>query len=112
MTCDLFVQIYRVGVVKDLLVSFKHCSSWLMTSDPSRADASLIAYSPWMRLESGDPRVPFLERYQHAVLAHVITHPGITMVRQRSVHVLPKCGTGLIREVACLNRCSTVCVCL
>ncbi len=78
-----FEMVYRVGVAKELLVSFKHASTWMMTSDPSREDATLIAYRPWMSVDSCDPHVTFLERYEHAVLSHVVTNPGVTMVREK-----------------------------
>ena len=74
------MQVYRVGVVKDLLVSHEHCKGWFLNSDPSREDSDLVSYRPWMSLGSRDPHLTSLAKYRHAVYSHILTHPGITMV--------------------------------
>lgn len=81
MVTFLLVQVYRVGVVKDLLVSHEHSSSWLLNSDLSKEDAPLVSYSPWMNSGSCDPHVTVLKKYQCVVQAYIFAHPGVTMVR-------------------------------
>ena len=76
-----------MGVIRELLVSHDHSSAWFVSSGPSGGkDAPPIGYRPWMNLESCDPNMMLLEKYQHAVLAFILAHPGIT-----SVSTFPLC---------------------
>lgn len=76
-------QVYRVGVVKELLVSHTHCGSWLVNSDISREDSSLVSIRPWMSFASCGLHEAVLEKYWHAVETFILTHPGVTLVRGR-----------------------------
>ncbi len=69
-------------MVKELLVSYEHLGNWFVNSDPSKEGAPLIAIRPWMNFKSRDPHMTLLEKYQRAVESFILTHPGITMVRQ------------------------------
>ena len=76
--CMALLQVYRVGALKDVLVSHNHTHPWLCPT--TGKDPVLVKFSPWMRLDSTDPNQKMLDKYVHAVYAFVISHPGVTWV--------------------------------
>lgn len=64
-----------MGISHDRLVAHVHSSQWFM---PSK-DGS-VPYRPWFATGSKDPNATQLRKYCNGVLAHIIAHPGVTLV--------------------------------
>ena len=41
----------------------------------------LVPYSPWSSISSSNPNSTLLGKYRQGVLAYIMIHPGVTLVR-------------------------------
>lgn len=77
----LLLQVHLVGINQVLVVSHPNCGRWLMSSEGAEC---LVPYCPWSSISSSDPNSTLLVKYRQGVLAYIMAHPGVTLVRMRT----------------------------
>ena len=79
---SLLLQVHLVGINQVLVVSHPHCGRWLMSSEGG--GECLVPYRPWSSISTSDPNSTLLVKYRQGVLAYIMAHPGVTLVRVRT----------------------------
>lgn len=72
-------QVHLVGINQVLVVTHPHCGRWLMSSEGG--GDCLVPYRPWSSISTPDPNSTLLGKYRQGVLAYIMVHPGVTLVR-------------------------------
>ena len=81
MDRECTLQIHRMGINKEHLVSYSNSNYWSMTPDDvTKRAAPFISYRPWSLVGSCDPNSSMLTAFCHGVLSYIMACPGVTQV--------------------------------